>query len=379
MELDEIGSNPRPKKGIQPCPSDLDLTPAQVLALMAKDADPVTTGFAPLDTRLRRGGIPPGRVISVGGPPFAGKTTLVADIALHVSKTMPVFALFSDEGRTQAAMRIGVMMGLQLEEIDDNPEKAATKLGELMDERSIFLRKPDDELATAEDLFDHAHKTLGPGVHALIILDSIQTIPARRDMDEDERQAYKAFMKLCRDKASEYGYIVLLTSQSNRASYRNRKTEENSVAIASFSGSAAIEFLSDVALVLSLPDENSEIVRVQVVKNRLVNVRARLPKAFHVKYQPESGRMVEVDEATREEANMAASKDRLRPVSDAIRSELGKGPELSGVELERRMRGKGSGFGTSSVRAAIQFLEADKVVTSIYREGKGGGYFYALR
>jgi len=361
-------------------PSDLDLSPAAVLASMAKDGDPVPTGFAPLDARLRRGGVPPGRVISVGGAPFVGKTTVVADIALHVSQKMPVYALFSDEGRTQAAMRMGVMMGIPLEQIEEDPAKCATRLEEALGERSITLRKPDCDLATAADLFDFAANRTGAGNPAMVILDSIQTIPARRELDAgSEREAYKLFMQLCRERASGNGWIVLLTSQSNRASYSRRKAEENSVAMASFSGTAAIEFLSDVALVMSLPNESDQIVKVEMVKNRLVNSQNRLPKSFNVRYDSASGRMLEVDESSLEAANAEATRIKLAPAMSAVMGELAKGQELSGSELERRLKGRGPGTGTTSVRMAVRLLESDEKITSVYREGKGGGYFYAVR
>lgn len=356
------------------------LPPDAVIAAMAKEGEATPTGWSPLDRRLRRGGIPPGRVVSVGGPPFSGKTTVVVDIALHVSQRIPVFALFSDEGRTQAAQRIGVMLGVPLQDIEQDPASASVRMTELLGERSITLLKPESEESNAEDVFNHVASLIPEGEPAMVILDSIQTIPPNgKDDSRSEREAYKEFMRVCRSKASGLGYIVLLTSQSNRASYRSRKSDENSVAIASFSGTAAIEFLSDVAIVLSLPDENSEIVKVEMVKNRLVGAVDKLPRTFSVRYSAQMGRMLEVDEAERVEANAEAVRAKLRPVSEAILKELKKGKELSGAELERRMRGRGSGFGTAGTRAALQQLESDQKITAVYREGKGGGNFYALR
>lgn len=375
--MPEFGSTLAGLKTEHALPPDLDLTPDAVLAKMAKDGDPVPTGFAPLDARVRRGGIPPGRVVSIGGPPFVGKTTVVAGIALHVAQRLPVFALFSDEGRSQAAVRMAVMLGIPLEDIETDPGAAAPLLLERLGERSITLRKPESDFATAEDLFDFAQSRVGDEA-ALVLLDSIQTIPARRDMDAgSEREAYKAFMRLCRDRSPNR--IVLLTSQSNRASYRSRKSDENSNAIASFSGTAAIEFLSDVALVMSLPDEASDIVKIEVVKNRLVSPSVRLPRAFHIQYSPETGTMLEVDEASREVADTNAKAARLKPTCDAVVKLLTGIAERSGADLERRLRGKGKGFGSTSVRAAIESLVSAQKVTELFRDGKGGGYFYALR
>lgn len=362
-------------------PSDLWLDPAQVIATMAKDMDPIPTGWAPLDNRCRRGGVPPGRVLCFGGPPFAGKTTIVAQIAYHMSLTIPVFALFSDEGRTQASARLGVMAGIPLEEIEEHPAQAAEKLATHLEAtgRRLYLLKPDDELAHAETVFRKASTDIPAGSTALVILDSVQTIPPNANPEEDsERLIYKKLMGYCRAQASEHRLIVLLTSQSNRASYRNRKSEENSHAIASFAGSGSIEYLADLALVLGIPDESSQIVECHTAKNRLRKLRQAPSARFHVRYDEATGQMLEVDEASRDAENMAALQERLRPAKDAIRQFLkDKGKEQSRNQIESKLVGRG--ISRANLRSALDGLVADQIVTEVEREGKGGGYSYALK
>lgn len=300
-------------------PSDLWLTVPQVIAGMAKEGDPVPSGLPWLDSRLRRGGLTPGRVYAFGGPPFTGKTTIVVDIALGLARRIPVFALFSDEGRAQAAARMGVMIGVDLERIETDPSKAAPQIEDYMGERALYLAKPDSEIANAEAIFDAVAARVPKGETAAVILDSVQTIPPD-DEDEtsaSERERILRFAKTVRERAESDGRIVILTSQANRAWYRNRKTDENSVAMTGFAG-AAIEFSFDFGLMLYLPHEQNELVKADVVKNRVGHFKNPPPKSFHVRYCPDSGRMLEVDPAAVEEAGQEAARARLRPVEQQV-------------------------------------------------------------
>lgn len=323
---------------------------------MAKDGEPVPTGWVPLDARLRRGGVPPGRLISVGGPPFAGKTTIVAQIALAMSQHMPVYGLFSDEGRNQAAVRMGVMLGIPLSEIEENPAETSPRILAALAERSIYLLKPDNELATAKTVFA---KAVASKQNALVILDSVQTIPLDVDTEaESERVLYKQLMAFCRAQASEHGHIVLLTSQSNRASYRHKKKDENSEAIASFSGTAAIEYLSDVGIVLGLPNEANNIVRVDVVKNRLLGGQAVNGRVFHVRYDNITGQMLEVDPTEAEQAEADAYGVKLGPTKSKVLEELkGASEGLTSSQIAELVH-----IRKQEVGHALGALEAEKKV-----------------
>lgn len=280
-------------------PSDLHITPPEVVALMAHEGEPIRTGWPPLDRQFRRSGIPPGRVIVFGGAPFAGKTTIVCQIAWHMSQAVPVFALFADEGRTQAAIRFGVLSGVPLQEIEASPAEAAEKMRELHGERSLLLMKPDTEESTIAGLVKKARETVTPGDPAIIVVDSIQTIPLGLENDDEPnpRLAAKNAMKQIRKWAAELGFIFVLTSQSNRASYRNKKSEENSVAMSSFAESGSIEYMSDVAIVLGIPND-AGIVRVDFVKNRLKGTMG----AFSIRYDDTTGAMLEIDSPSQDDA-----------------------------------------------------------------------------
>ena len=339
---------------------------------MASEGEPVRTGFTPVDDRLRRGGMTAGRLLCIGGPPFAGKTTIIVDIALTMSEKIPVFALFQDEGRTQAAVRMGVMLGVPLDEIETQPAVAAPIVAERTGERSIYLIDPESELGNVEAIFDYVAALVPKSDTAAIILDSIQTIPARPDTDlSREREAIKDFMRIARGRAASDRRIVITSSQSNRASYRSRRSEENTVGISNFSGSASIEFLFDMGLSLSLPDENSDVVRVEVVKNRLGHFKKRVARIFHIRYDNDSGKMLEIDEASVEAANADAAIARLKPVKDKILTLLQSKPGgLSGTKLQEL-----SGVRRTDIFASLKSLVTDK---KIYPETKGRNVVYII-
>jgi len=339
---------------------DLWLPPDAVIAAMANDGDPVPTGWAPLDRQLRGGGIPPGRVVVIGGPPFSGKTTVVCSAALKMSERMPVFGLFSDEGRTQAAVRFAVMLGIPLAEIDADPAGSSARVKEILGERSIHLLKPDTENSYAENVVAQARKLTSPGEPALIILDSVQTVltkrPDENEAPESPRLAAKRLVMACRAWADELRYTFILTSQANRGFYRSKKDDENSAAIAAFSESGAIEYMADIALVLSLPDEQSEIVKVRFVKNRLKGSI----KSFQQRYSAETGQMAEVDDQAAEDAEHEAATARLAPIKAAVMRILAKSSDgLSTANLAEM-----SGKRKADIVAAVQSLEGERLVFS---------------
>lgn len=338
-----------------------------VINAMARESDPTISGVPWLDSRLRRGGLTPGRVYAFGGPPFTGKTTIVADIALGLSLRVPVYCLFSDEGRTQAAARMAVMLGLELSQIEEKPASAAMELYGKIGERSIYLGAPDSDATRA---FDGLYEAgIAKGVPAAVILDSAQTIRPDADREErSERERLIRFMAVARKRAEEDGRIVILTSQSNRAWYRNRKAEDNSVAMSSFSG-AAMEFGFDFAAVLSLPDDKNGIIRVEIVKNRLGHFRNSPSKNFAIRYDPDTGKMLEVDSAELETSTRAQTDERMAPLKGLILTHLRRSEGLTTANLAELCHRR-----KTDVVAAVESLMSEKRVFW-KKEGRAILYF----
>jgi hypothetical protein len=154
-----------------------------------------------------------------------------------------------------------------------------------------------------------------------MIIDSIQTVPLSPDEDaSNPRLATAAKMRYFRRMAARYGVIWILASQSPRASYRSKKAEDNSQPMAAFAESAAVEFMSDVAIYMQPRDEKSGIVDVMIPKNRLtIGKGGRKP--FAVRYDDERGQMIEVDEAVAEEQATTERETVKRERTDRARDE----------------------------------------------------------
>jgi predicted ATP-dependent serine protease len=343
---------------------DLWLPPDAVIAAMAKDGDPVPTGWPPLDRQLRGGGIRPGRVVGVGGPAFTGKTTIVASIGLHVAQHIPVFALFSDEGRSQAAIRMGVMLGVPLEQLENDPAKAAREVAALLGERTIHLLNPGRDEANAESVVAYAKEKTPPDSTALIILDSIQTIRTRAADPDDEDNGTagpRRLMKACRTWADQTRFIFLLASWVTRESYKYKKRAENVHKLASFFGGASVEHCLDIGVCLDLPDDDG-IVPVEVPKNRLYQHGAK--KKFSVRYDETSGRMLEVDPPAAEDARaskrQADHEKTVSTVASEIERACAKRGRLSVRQLIDLIGGK-----RDNVIEALRGLEAQGVFDPI--------------
>jgi predicted ATP-dependent serine protease len=339
---------------------DLWLPPDAVIAAMARDGEPVPTGWAPLDRQLRGGGIRPGRVVGVGGPAFSGKTTIVAAVGLHMAQFVPVYALFSDEGRAQAALRMGVMLGVPLEELESEPEKAAKKVGELLGERSIYLLNPGRQDSHAEAVVAHAKANTPAGSTALVILDSIQTIRTRGNDPEEEESvspSVRRLMKSCRAWADETRFIFLLASWVTRDSYKYKKRAENVHKLASFFGGASVEHCLDVGVCLDLPDDDG-IVPVEVPKNRLYKHGAS--KRFSVRYDEATGRMLEIDapaaDDQRAERRKKEHEGTVSKVMASIEKTVAKRGRMSTRQLCELTGGK-----RTNVLEALHGLEAQGV------------------
>jgi hypothetical protein len=208
------------------------------------------------------------------------------------------------------------------------------------------------------------------GEHSVVILDSIQTIPLAPDAEPDSpRLAAKALMSACRRWAGQHSITFILTSQSNRASYRSKKTEDNSEAIASFSETGAIEYMADIALVLSLPDD-SEIVKARLVKNRLKGSA----KPFDIRFALDSHSMLEADQAEIEAAISSSMSAKLSPYKSQIKSLLKNNPNLTQRDISERCQGD-----ASMIRQALKTMtNTDRTVLASPRSGRGGGFTYSL-
>lgn len=107
----------------------------------------ISTGIGDLDTVLG-GGIIPGGVVLLAGQPGIGKSTLLMQVAAAVSAKQPVLYVSGEESASQVKLR-------------------AVRLG---------AHKGDDLQFVASTSADDIASTIKAGKHALVIIDSIQTL-----------------------------------------------------------------------------------------------------------------------------------------------------------------------------------------------------------
>jgi predicted ATP-dependent serine protease len=340
-----------------------------ILAELASEGDPIPTGFDPLDRQFRRGGLIPGSLLVIGGPPHTGKTTLAEQIALHMSRTMPVVCLFADEGSKPAARRAALMLKIPDHILDSQPARSVELATVALEDHSLYLWPTEATAATATDVVSYVTQTY-PKTPTVVVLDSIQTIPlSDSDDPSSPRLAGKALVSKCRHWASAHSITFILTSQANRGFYRSKKADDNSEAIAAFSETSAIEYMADVALVLALPND-SDIVDARLVKNRFKGTG----KPFSIKFSTDTYSMLEADQAEIDAATATSLAEKLIPYKKQIKSILSEFPNLSQREICERAEGD-----TNLVRLAIKTLvRQDKTVIASPRPGRGGGFSYSL-
>lgn len=112
-----------------------------------ESAHRIKTGFVELDTVLG-GGILPGGVMLLAGQPGIGKSTLLMQVASYAAESMPVLYVSGEESASQVKLR-------------------AVRLGASARDHLEFVAS-----TSADDIA----ATIQAGKHALVIVDSIQTL-----------------------------------------------------------------------------------------------------------------------------------------------------------------------------------------------------------
>lgn len=312
-------------------PSTL-LSIPQVLRLLETQGDPVPTGFAAIDRQLQGGGMPPGTVLLLGGPPEAGKTTLLCQMAEFLSRSFPTACLFKDQGRSQAVIRVCRQLGYSREDliagkVTDQVE-ASTKGSYL------WFADPDERGMSLELLirqFNEVHPY--EGKVRILVLDSVQTILTRIDGNADtERGRLVELMETLRIKGREEELIILCSSRVSRGFYQRKDANERHNAAGSFSGSSSMEYDGDVALVIH-PKNSEGVSRVEWTKNRLKLDGE--PHDFYVKTNHEAAKMEEVDQETLDEDRAGVKSGRTLDAEHQILKALANGQRLQDIPLQK--------------------------------------------
>jgi archaellum biogenesis ATPase FlaH len=225
--------------------------PVPILRRLQHQPDPIPTGIAELDNRLR-GGMRAGKALVIGGTAGAGKTALGIQMARAAAEAgCAVVVFLADEGREPGIIRLGQQLGYIREEVEEGLDSVLESMERDLSRHILTFPDPDaDADTTIEGLVEalvHAY----PDRRKVLLLDSIQTVRTRHSLKEvpSIRERVMENARTARRLAVEHGLAVIYTSEVNRSWYRSRKEEDRASDLAAFA-EARIEFSADVLLTM---------------------------------------------------------------------------------------------------------------------------------
>lgn len=240
------------------------VTAAAVASLAAFDPDePAAPRFDPgppfgaLDVR-------PGRVVLIGAPPAAGKTALVLQLVTGVLQRhhdvravignveMPATDLLAKVVARLAGLPVGKVADKTLTPVEKARFRTALAANVTLLERLSFLQQPYtlDHLAGALDEFGAT----------LAVVDYVQRYGTQKDL----RESVDGLMTGLRTLASAGAAVIAVSSVARQKDEKGRSAYAG-LGLASYRGSAELEFGSDSAYIL---DAANGVATLRCVKNR---------------------------------------------------------------------------------------------------------------
>jgi hypothetical protein len=326
------------------------------------------TGLRLFDAKLE-GGLYPGVVVAIQGPPAAGKTGLATQIALNLARAgCAVGALFADEGLSGAAIMVGQQLGAnRVPLMAGEEESTALAVREAEGLPFFKVMRPSHHKATLEE-FAKGFDALAPkGMQRVWLLDSAQTLRLAKAGNGRESQFDRIAraVELVRDLTLDLRAITLLVSRVNRSAYAKKKEEERSDPLGSSWGVALEYFVELLVNLEGKPTVEKPRTVLRVSKNRisaLGNFVLPLDMDF-----PRHG-FREIDPRVDDEEKEAARLATLETVKGRILTALAGRDGVSGSALEKELKGK-----AATVREARGMLAVDGKIHAERRKGAGGG------
>ncbi len=238
--------------------------------LRAFAGERLPTGIPSLDA-MCRGGILPARVLTYCGAPGACKTGLVAwQIFRWASAGHPVTFVAADEYRTAITIRLGQMLGLPREQLENGDSAAVTELEPLLGALPIRLVDPSSGEVLEDAAAELAARAVVAGKTGVLALDSVQTLRSRgSDAADSPRARVDAVCGAVREVTNRGRLITLVTSEVARNFYRQMSLEGDMNPLAAGKESGKIEYMGDVQLVLTSVKGSGDLIDVSVPKNRI--------------------------------------------------------------------------------------------------------------
>lgn len=319
------------------------------------------TGINRFD-ELTGGGPVYGTRIYLNGQPDAGKTLLLLQVAHEYA-------------------RRGIMVGLLAvdEEDGDLTTRFAQRVGhtrkacEIRD--SAILNQIRSELAnlpirfydaswTIEEAAAHLAKLARQkGKRVFLGIDSLQTVHCDGDRtglrELSEMSAVTARVQAVRKVATEHKLIAMVTSEMSRSAYRKADPNDLTSTMAASKHSGAVEYSARVLLGLRSVKGESDLIEVDVAKNKL----GPAGEIFHLRIDRATQTLIEVDYNAPPKPD--ASDRRLGKVADnagKVAALIGAHPGITQRQLQAQANAT-HGLGKDAVTNALAHL-GDAVLTA---------------
>lgn len=205
----------------------------------------ISTGYSTIDDKIR--GLANGHVVLIGGETSNGKSALATNIAVNVSKRMPVLYITLEMLHHELKKRIELCNDGTVDNLD-----------------MIFQK---EYRITYKDVEPIILKAKNMGDIKLVVLDYLQYLGRGMTLDEVARMS-KEIKSLA--LKHEIPMIVIVSLRKSEAGKNKRKWTE--IEIEDLMGTASIGYDCDTALVVSRKDLDNEFdpdhVFVKVLKTR---------------------------------------------------------------------------------------------------------------
>jgi KaiC/GvpD/RAD55 family RecA-like ATPase len=232
-----------------------------------------TTCVSALDGILK-GGFAPGFLFVVGGEPWIGKTTFLVQLADALSRAgVVVFIWATDEAAEGLALRLGQLQGEPQNELSPAFPLVLDRVRSAIGERVRFIPEACSSIELATEIaLNHTPE----GSVGALLLDSIQSVAQRTaEEGESERAAIGSVMEAL-NAAKARGLIVGATSELSRGGYASQDPSQRTRSLAAFAESRAIEYRSDIAMVMTKAGGVEDLARLEILKNRLSHQKGGL-------------------------------------------------------------------------------------------------------
>ena len=297
------------------------LEPVSVVSLLSRiyTGKRFSSGLPALDGTLK-GGFAPGFLFVIGGEPWIGKTTFLVQLADALSRAgVVVFIWATDEAAEGLALRLGQLQGEPQNELSPGFPIVLERVRNAIGERVRFIPEACSSIELATEI---ALKHTPEGSIGALLLDSIQSIAQRTGEEgESERTAIGSVMEAL-NAAKARGLIVGATSELSRGGYASQDPSQRTRSLAAFAESRAIEYRSDIAMVMTKAGGVEDLARLEILKNRLSHQKGGLT----LRLDHQRARLCPVDEedlrkqtaATKKVAEADKEHDQERKILEAL-------------------------------------------------------------